>query len=430
MKNIFCRGILSLVFILVVVSTSFAQNKSVKIRESLPGKFWTTPFQVVNHPQTTFNFNTDKNKLILLDFWATWCSACLKKFPEMEELKKKFSDRINIVAVTDQNRATIEKFFASTNGQRYKDVVSVVDDKMLTQMFPHTAVPFMVWIKDGKIINTTDGGQVNEKTIAAVLKNETSSLQTVIQIDRKRPLMLSENFELEKLSSIIGYSLFAKGRIRAIPFGSGFHRDGEIVYGRQFTNFSLMNIYKGISYELFREFGDNFSDKRLVNLVQNPEDIDFNTTTGGNFEKLYSVEYIVPKVEAKNLYPRMLRYVNENSSYVASIEKKQVKCLVLRRTSGIDKMASKGGESIGDVLKPPYQLRNVTLDYLLSALEATNDVTTLSVINETGYPGKVDLKFSNFQDLKTIQKELSAYDLELVEIEKELPMLVVRDKSY
>jgi len=428
MKNIFCRGLLSLVFTLVAATTSFAQNKSLKVGEPLPENFWTKPLQVVNHSQKTINLNPDKNKLILLDFWATWCSACLKKFPQMEELKKKFGDKINIIAVTDQNRATIEKFFASANGQRYKDVVSVVDDKMLTHMFPHTAVPFIVWIKDGKIINTTDGGQVNEQTIAEVLKNETSSLQTVIQINRKRPLMLSENFELEKLSNIVGYNLFAKGRIRAIPFGSGFHRDGEIVYGRQFTNFSLMNIYRGISYELFREFGDKFSDKRLINLTKNPEAIDFNTTTGGNFEKLYSIEYIVPKEEANNLYTRMLRYVNENSNYVASIEKKPVKCLVLRKTSNINKMASKGGEPIGNVLKSPYTLRNVSLDYLLSALEATNDVTALPIIDETGYLGKVDLQFSNFQDLKSIQKELSAYDLELVEVVKELPMLIVKDK--
>lgn len=428
MKNIFCRGLLSLVFTLVAATTSFAQNKSLKVGEPLPENFWTTPLQVVNHSQKTINLNPDKNKLILLDFWATWCSACLKKFPEMEELKKKFGDKINIIAVTDQNWATIEKFFASPNGQRYKDVISVVDDKMLTQMFPHTAVPFIVWIKDGKIINTTDGGQVNEQTITEVLKNETSSLQTVIQIDRKRPLMLSDNFELEKLSSIVGYNLFAKGRIRAIPFGSGFHRDREIVYGRQFTNFSLMNIYRGISYELFRQSGDKFSDKRLMNLTKNPEAIDFNTTTGGNFEKLYSIEYIVPKEDASNLYTRMLRYVNENSHYVASIEKKPVKCLVLRRTSGIDKIVSEGGEPIGNVLKAPYMLRNVSLDFLLSALEATNDITTLPVIDETDYPGKIDLKFSNFQDLKSIQKELSGYDLELVEVEKELPMLIVKDK--
>ena len=91
-------------------------------------------------------------------------------------------------------------------------------------------------------------------------------------------------------------------------------------------------------------------------------------------------------------------------------------------------MASKGGEPIGNVLKSPYTLRNVSLDYLLSALEATNDVTALPIIDETGYLGKVDLQFSNFQDLKSIQKELSAYDLELVEVVKELPMLIVKDK--
>lgn len=151
MKNIFCRGSMFLAFTLVAATTSFAQNKALKVGESLPENFWTTPLQVVNHPQKTISFNSDKNKLILLDFWATWCSACLKKFPEMEELKKKFSDKINIIAVTDQNRATIEKFFASPNGQRYKDVISVVDDKILIQMFPHTAVPFIVWIKEGKI---------------------------------------------------------------------------------------------------------------------------------------------------------------------------------------------------------------------------------------------------------------------------------------
>ncbi|WP_177217135.1 TlpA family protein disulfide reductase [Pedobacter insulae] len=405
-----------------------AQEAPLKTGDPIPESIWTAQISVVNHLQKTLNLSSYRDKLILLDFWATWCSGCIKKFPHMEELQKKFGDKIKILAITDQDRTTIENFFASTNGQRYKGVLSVVDDKRLHEMFPHTAIPFIVWIKDGKVLNTTDGEQVTEQTISEVLANEKSSLQTVIQINRKRPLMLSENFELEKSSSIVAYTLFAKGRIRAIPFGSGFHREGEIVYGRQFTNFSLMNIYRGISYELFRQLGVKFSDKRLLNLTKNPEAIDFDTKTGGNFEKLYSIEYILPKEEANNLYARMLNYVNENSNYVANIEEKLVKCLVLRKTSSLDKIASKGGEPIGNVLKAPFTLRNVSLDFLLSALEATNDVTALPSIDETGYIGKVDLQFSNFQDLKSIQKELLVYGLELIEVERELPMLVVKEK--
>ncbi len=213
MKNIFCRGFLSLAFTLVAAATSFAQNKSLKIGENLPENVWSTPLQLVNHPQKTITLNQDKDKLILLDFWATWCSSCLLNFPKMEELQKQFGDKIKILVVSNQDRLVLEKFFASTNGKRYDKTVSVAGDKMFHQLFPHKGVPYIIWIKDGKLLNTTDGAQVTEKTIKEVLGGENSSLQTVVQMSRDRPLMLSENFDNEKDLSMISYSLFAKGRM-------------------------------------------------------------------------------------------------------------------------------------------------------------------------------------------------------------------------
>ena len=64
--------------------------------------------------------------------------------------------------------------------------------------------------------------------------------------------------------------------------------------------------------------------------MNKPEEIDFDTTKSGDFDKLYSIEYIVPKEQADSLYDKMLRNVNENSDYTASIEKRQVKCLILK----------------------------------------------------------------------------------------------------
>ena len=40
MKNIFCRGFMSLAFTLVAAATSFAQTKPLKIGESLPENVW------------------------------------------------------------------------------------------------------------------------------------------------------------------------------------------------------------------------------------------------------------------------------------------------------------------------------------------------------------------------------------------------------
>ncbi|WP_294228919.1 thioredoxin-like domain-containing protein [uncultured Chryseobacterium sp.] len=273
MKNIFCRGILSLIFILVEATTSFAQNKSVKVGEKLPDNFWSTTFQVVNYPQKTLNLSDDKNKLILLDFWNTWCSACLKAFPKMEMLKEQFGDKVKILAVSNQDRQILEKFFASKNGQRFNNVVSVAGDQLFHPLFPHRGVPYVVWIKDGKLLSTTDGAQVNEKTIKEVLVGESSGLQTVIQIDKTRPLMLSESYDAEKNTELSAYSFLSKGRIRSLDYGTWFHRDKGKTYGRQFTNLSLMEIYNALADELFELRGEHFSTKRIINRIRKPEEI-------------------------------------------------------------------------------------------------------------------------------------------------------------
>lgn len=428
----FCRGFLSLVFTIVAATTAFAQNKPLKIGEPLPESIWTTPLQVVNHPQKTITLAPDKNKLILLDFWATWCSSCLKNFPRMEELQKHFGDKIKVLTVSNQSRTVLENFFASKNGLRYKNVVSVTGDKIFHEMFPHTGVPFIVWIKDGKLLNTTDAEQVTEKTIAEVLGNQQSSLQTVVQIDKSKPLMLSDNFDIEKSSTLLAYSFISKGRMRSVSYGTWFHRQGSITYGRQFTNLSLLEIYSAIADELFSRSGDNFTPKRLINLIQHPEQIDFDTSTAGNEinDKLYNVDYILPKNLSDSLYKGMLKFINDNTTYDASIEKKLTKCLVLKRTSEKDKIATKGGEFIDSFLKTPSVLQNAPLEFMLSMLNANNKITALPVIDETGYKGKVDLQFTTVSDLKTLQKELSRYDLTLEETQRNLPMFVIKDKKH
>ena len=411
---------MSLVFTLVAATTSFAQNKSLKIGESLPENIWSTPLQLVNHPQKTITLSQDKDKLILLDFWNTWCSSCLLNFPKMEELQKQFGDKIKILAVSNQDRLVLEKFFASKNGQRYKNVVSVAGDKMFHQLFPHKGVPYIIWIKDGKLLNTTDGAQVTEKTIQEVLGGENSSLQTVVQMSRDRPLMLSENFDNEKDLSMISYSLFAKGRIRGMGFGSGFHRSGQIVYGRQFTNFSFWEIASAIANEIFQKQNQSFNEKRQIIEFKNPE-------RRVEDKSLYNYEYIVPQSKADSLYPLMLENLSRFADYKTTIEKRKVKCLVLKRTSTVDKLKTKGSEMTFLFSLSKTNLQNTSLYALVNSLNAVPTIS-LPIVDETGYPNNIDLTMGAISDLNSIRKELLRYDLELVEAERELDMLVISEK--
>ena len=430
MKKKFCRGILSLAFTAMLILQVPAQLKALKIGDPIPEEVWKTSLQFVNSPEKSTNLAKDRDKLILLDFWATWCSSCLKNFPKMDALEKQFEGKVKIIPVTKENHAVLEKFFASKNGQRFKNMASVIGDPLLSKIFPHYSIPYIVWIKDGKVLNTTDASQVTVENVWHVLQGEETNVETVLQIGRDRPFMLAAQFDLEKGTFLMNYALLSKGKINAIAPGSGFHQKDGIVYGRQWTNIALMNIYRGIAYEMYQQNGDRFSEKRIVNLVKDPSKIDFTILHEDDpvDDRLYSFEFIVPFKNAKSLYPSMFRTLSDFSDYSATLEKQRQKCLVLKRTGPSDRLKSKGGAQITDFSKTPARMQNASLDFLIVALNVNRNVTPLPVVDETGYTGKVDIDLGTFSDLPSHKKSLQKYGLDLIEEERELMMLVVRDQ--
>lgn len=431
MKKNFCRGALALAFTMVLATASFAQKRPLKIGDALPENIWSAPIKVVNHAQKTINLSSDREKLILLDFWGTWCSACLMNLPKITALQQKFGDRVRILPVTDQDKAAVDKFFASANGQKYKNMTSTYEDKVLHDLFPHTGVPFIVWIKDGKLFNTTDSGQLTEKTINEVLSGQGSSLQTVIQMNRERPLMLSEDYDRQRNVQLLNYSFFAKGQIPDIGAGGTYRKTASgKIHGRQFTNLPLWDMYYAIGYEIFRQQDKiSFTEKRMVIEINQPEQLmPIEKADGSNDgTNLYNYEFIIPDQRSDSLYNYMLEDLNRYSGFTVTLEKRPVKCFVLVRTSTKDKLATKGGEKRSTFPRTPSILRNVPLKNMVNMLNGEIPIREL-FIDETGYTGNVDLEVSGVKDIATLKKELQRYDLDLIPQERQVLMMVIRDQ--
>jgi len=58
------------------------------------------------------NLEQYRGKVVLLDFWASWCAPCLESFPWMERIQEKYSDRgLVVIAVNvDHERRAAERF--------------------------------------------------------------------------------------------------------------------------------------------------------------------------------------------------------------------------------------------------------------------------------------------------------------------------------
>ena len=53
----------------------------------------------------------EKDKLVLVDFWAEWCGPCKMLAPVIKSLSEKLSDKIKFLKLdTDGNSATAQKF--------------------------------------------------------------------------------------------------------------------------------------------------------------------------------------------------------------------------------------------------------------------------------------------------------------------------------
>lgn len=110
-------------------------------------------------------------KVVLIDFWETWCGPCLQVFPAMDSLKNEYGNDFAVLAVntlTADEREDVEEF-VTENGYDFTFSLDVND---VGAEVISLGIPFKVFIDpDGFLIKAelgsagTEGDYLKAKTI-------------------------------------------------------------------------------------------------------------------------------------------------------------------------------------------------------------------------------------------------------------------------
>lgn len=105
-----------------------------------------------------------EGKVVLLDFWASWCAPCKKSFPAMDELYKELKDQgFVILAVSVDSTAKAYEKFVSKSEVTFPLMLDA--QKKLVEAAEIEVMPTSLMIDKSGVIRSIHKGFMGQKTI-------------------------------------------------------------------------------------------------------------------------------------------------------------------------------------------------------------------------------------------------------------------------
>ncbi len=420
-----------MVLFLIPFGSYSQSNNPLRVGDTIPS---INLYHVFNQSGTTISLNDYKGKLIILDFWNRWCTACIQAFPQMEKLQKVFGDKIKILLVTNDKNEELVKLFKKV---RLPALPIISDDSILNSLFPHTSVPHHVWINPaGQVQFITEGYNATEKNILKIIDGANLTLHSkkeVANFETDSALWKEGNGRLQKYITSYSFSMTKIDENEATRWS--FIKDTiNKTASFKFVNIPLLDLYKmAFGYSIYKT--DYYYDNRIV----------FDLPEKSKYFKRPLMIDSLEDWEEKNLvcyeskwnlindslaYQFLQNDINRFFPYSVKVEQKEVKCYLLSTDKKFKISKTIGGEKAFDYSDTLFRLKNMPLSVLIESLNGLDLFESIPVVGTTNFSANIDVSLINaFKSLPALKKELLRNGFQLLKGKKKISMLVISKRK-
>ena len=428
--------------------------QEIKVGQEFPDVSLNT---IINYKSGSAKISDFKGKLLILDFWATWCGPCIQMFPKCDSLQKMFGEQIQILPVTYEEKKYVDDFLK--NLSKYKKIPvfpSVVNDTALRNYFKSIiAIPYYVWIdRNSNVVAITDAFELTESNIQSFLNGRKPNIRNVENIRKKQ--------NLNKPSFTFATPVINEGRTEAILI-----HDSTVLKSFVFTRYQN-HLASYATQDSFKLTAINFTIAGLFNLaagqlkmyympgtrtrweIRNHDLEKLNDSaaalsskqffTKQQFKELYTYCYerrfptpTGPEEKAKIMLDDLNNIFGEMYGLHGSLEKRTIKCLVLVRTTIEDKMVTRienANKVSNEDRRFNYSAYNKPIGVVLRELMMPM-MNLPPAFDETGYKGNVDIELSgDINHVETLNLQLEKYGLKFIEAYREIDCVIISDTHF
>ena len=146
------RALLALFVLLIPVMATAGALKPVK------GETLASDFVTRDLAGRTVRFNTFQGKVVVLNFWATWCSTCRKEMPSMEALHQSYKNQGLVVLAVSQDQVSARTVQAYVDELKLSFPVWHDRDGLIGRQYGISGVPVSYLVgADGRIAYRVTG---------------------------------------------------------------------------------------------------------------------------------------------------------------------------------------------------------------------------------------------------------------------------------